>query len=852
MSTDSAMTKLTRRSNNIHNHVEIDNDEKDSSTSCIIMNQGESDDTNSNSNGDGDGEWFIGLYDDDENDDNGTTDHHDDDDDNLQEYKDGKKIIEDVINVENNFNQLEANENENDKLTISQLRIGLLLKTNAMISKEATMMSTKDESDNDQDVNDIIGAVIPTLQTQTDGDNQSHDSKEKNAISLQEHYNSSIPRRASSYYFSVCSSSLSLDKQCSTGSISDLLSFYDSESPTAQQQQQQQQQHLEYSKSDDTENSASEQAHYNMVTTTSTQQTSTTTSEIGTETKTSLHHDLLVNILQFLDLDSLASFSEAGRRPNGESYYFIRMQLQHILHLAKTSTSQIMLPLNPASTTTTFLSSLDCNDIIMKSLPDLHFIYRLAMMDYNRAESIIRELYYELPLQHSTHRKNYNTKAAKMAAGSAVLVACMGMAAAYGAHNHTSFSTGLSSFATTTTTTATNPTTMEEWDEYAAAITAFMKLVGVFGSIAAAKTMAAVSTATNTSTTASKDRKKDDSRQKINHHSTPAHTFLIDQFPLLVNESYRYPDPYEHLPKSEQQQSADRCTCTDSKVTSRTNSRSVDSNSFDQMGSSNNERTPSKQQSSSVMGVNGMNTIEKNTTETSFFSTDQFYVGSIGAYKRIVRAAKREIVSIVRQQRRNHYHSIVDDDEKRNLVNRFMAAVIANDLPLVQQYIHRIDIDESYPIQAARGGEDNDTAAQMYPVHAAAFYGADQVLDYLCQSIDSNPKLQSPGKRKKSRFSSSNNVDPLICIDGGLANINQQDMTGWTVLHFAAGSNNTAAVRMLLYKYNADPNIEADNGYTPFQWARRLQHNDVMTEFQSYFNQKHHDTFSKLLRRHFF
>jgi len=44
-----------------------------------------------------------------------------------------------------------------------------------------------------------------------------------------------------------------------------------------------------------------------------------------------LLHDVLMNLFSFLDAQSLASFSETGRRPNFEVFYFLELQLQRAL-----------------------------------------------------------------------------------------------------------------------------------------------------------------------------------------------------------------------------------------------------------------------------------------------------------------------------------------------------------------------------------------------------------------------------------------------------------------------------------------------------------------------------------------
>lgn len=41
-----------------------------------------------------------------------------------------------------------------------------------------------------------------------------------------------------------------------------------------------------------------------------------------------LYHDILMNVFTYLDAASLASFSETGKRPNFECFYFLELQLQ--------------------------------------------------------------------------------------------------------------------------------------------------------------------------------------------------------------------------------------------------------------------------------------------------------------------------------------------------------------------------------------------------------------------------------------------------------------------------------------------------------------------------------------------
>jgi hypothetical protein len=63
-----------------------------------------------------------------------------------------------------------------------------------------------------------------------------------------------------------------------------------------------------------------------------------------------LYHDILMNVFTYLDAASLAAFSETGKRPNFECFYFLELQLQRGL-LRGTSANPFQSSCEEGSTT---------------------------------------------------------------------------------------------------------------------------------------------------------------------------------------------------------------------------------------------------------------------------------------------------------------------------------------------------------------------------------------------------------------------------------------------------------------------------------------------------------------------
>jgi hypothetical protein len=175
--------------------------------------------------------------------------------------------------------------------------------------------------------------------------------------------------------------------------------------------------------------------------------------------------------------------------------------------------------------------------------------------------------------------------------------------------------------------------------------------------------------------------------------------------------------------------------------------------------------------------------------------------GCVGAYSRAIQSATNYISNIVKESRKAKFMAL-SEIERRERVISFFDACSTDNLAVVQIIIPIMDVGSFHV-----GSDGSETCA----LHTAAFHGAAKVLNYLLGGIDDG-------------------TDSVR--DGGLCNVNCRDSNGWTALHFAAGANAVKSIQVLA-RHGADLSIEANNGYSPLQWASRLsneQASDMLKE----------------------
>jgi hypothetical protein len=605
---------------------------------------------------------------------------------------------------------------------------------------------------------------------------------------------------------------------------------------------------------------------------------SSSSSSSSTNSSTScnvLYHDILMHVFTFLDAKDLAAFSETARRPNFECFYFLQLQLQRALLCAPDDDSD-----DTGTSTATTEAAVADNRILHRVAPNLDqdplssiagvgSISRLAVLDRPEAVRTVESFLDSngtlktMPLSHSLayirqvlrlgrhhglfssdhlgqhaqanhadHQDQHQHQQQAALASAALVITFVGAA---------SFMSGADSASVMSEMTASFGTELPN----------MLFKVGFVGSLmgaAATRTMQhqhqyqhSSGTPTTTTSTTSKpeqglreraeqmarhmpelfkhameqmrasssssadagvDGQDNDHPQGISslsrmmynaydatygygeeHHPSSDTTTIItnDYGPQDVGlEKMTTPNPYAHLP--------DATTGVGSKTAN--NNATAGTCVKEQQRQHAKDDNGNKVDSSCLLS-------EEDAKEKKMPS------GCVGAYSRAVARANTRVVDIVKARRKARFLELPALEQQLQASDLIDACLSDESFAVVRDFVQlrgSVDVEGFYV-----GSDGTETCA----LHAAAFHGSCRALELLCSGIDETDSTQ----------------------DGGLCNVNMKDSNGWTAMHFAAGANSVEAVRILA-KHGADLSIEAANGYTPLQWAVRLQNEKVAEELR--------------------
>ena len=159
--------------------------------------------------------------------------------------------------------------------------------------------------------------------------------------------------------------------------------------------------------------------------------------------------------------------------------------------------------------------------------------------------------------------------------------------------------------------------------------------------------------------------------------------------------------------------------------------------------------------------------------------------GCVGSYRRLLCGCEASVRAAILQVRKDRFEAL-SVDERCLASASFMEACAHDDVEAVRRILPHMD---------AMGFFASPDGSTTCGLHMAAFHDSCRVLSFL--------------------------------LTDGCCPVNSCDANGWTALHFAAGADASNAAQLLLQKFGADDSLEAANGYTPLQWAVRLQNHPV-------------------------
>jgi len=479
-------------------------------------------------------------------------------------------------------------------------------------------------------------------------------------------------------------------------------------------------------------------------------------------------HDILMNVFSYLDTESLANFSETARQPNFEVFYYLQLQLQQTLIDIDTNTNK------------------DRNEAHYRA--EMGCLSRLAQMDQGEAQATVQEfLDSNLTLAQRTHDKQRrhryfpnlpNMNPAGLCRSPWSPRFSLAHQKELAQNNPAAFAlfvVMMAGGAAALSTTANVPLPIQDMIPIEELCSNPVFQVGFVGSALMGAAQRRISNHEQQHGE-SKDEENED--EPIDPHGvTTTKSFSVASMMLAA---YRRAEAacyrsHPQLDTDEHEHPAEPLTFPQHSLTP---------NPYDHYTThSDGDMQVCPTSKDTRVGI-----------ETVVPS------GCVGAYRRAIHRARTHIRHSILLERKARMEAL-PTERRTQLASAFIDACCSdNNLDTIRELSQTVDVEAFYV-----GSDGTETCA----LHAAAFHGSSKILEYLCQGV----------------------YDSDSALDGGLCNVNLQDANGWTALHFAAGANSASAVKILA-SHGADHTVEAANGYTPLQWALRLQNKDVASELR--------------------
>jgi hypothetical protein len=580
-----------------------------------------------------------------------------------------------------------------------------------------------------------------------------------------------------------------------------------------------------------------------------------------------LYHDILMHVFTFLDAKDLAAFSETARRPNFECFYFLQLQLQRALLCADISDdSSTSATGSGTGTATTALATKvpaanNMDQDPLSAIAGVASISRLAVLDRPEAVRTVEAFLDSngtlrtMPLSHSlayirqvlrlgrhhglfhsdqhAHPQNANHPHQQQAAlaSAALVITVVGAA---------SFMSG-----------GDSASVMSEMASFGTELPNMLFKVGFVGSLmgaAATRTMQhqqhqhSTGAATTTTTANKPEQGLRERAEQMARHMPELFKHVMEQMRASGSNSSAGADGVDGQNRQDNDHTqgfsslsrmmhnaydatyGEHHPSSDTTATTTTNNCGQQDSSLEKLTTPN----PYAHLPDTSTGVE-VNTNTYTTTGTCAKDEQRQHIkddvgnkeestcldseqdgkekkmpsGCVGAYSRAVARANARVVDMVKARRKARFLELPELEQQLVASDLIDACCSDESFTVVRDFVQvrgSVDVEGFYA-----GSDGTETCA----LHAAAFHGSCRALELLCSGIDESNSTQ----------------------DGGLCNVNMKDSNGWTAMHFAAGANSVEAVRILA-KHGADLSIEAANGYTPLQWAVRLQNDKVAEELR--------------------